>query len=155
MIFSLDLGFNLASVTLQHFDQFCFPDDDASYYALNISCLDFGRTRLSSTTSPKKSTERFMPAGGSFVQVGKRFVKSSQSDDVDAKDVAYERHERSKAYFAKAHQRRMTRQEEIEKERKGRRQAQVSFFGLFGPPWRISWFQIVIAFAVKPGSHCL
>ena len=83
----------------------------------------FGRNMLS-RTSPKKI---FSPIRDSFVQVGKRFVKAaSESDDNDAKDVQYERHERSKIYFAKAHQRHLSRQEEIEKERRGRRQAQVN-----------------------------
>jgi hypothetical protein len=84
--------------------------------------LDFGRSRLSKS-SPKKN--RFLSIGDPFVQVGKRFVKTSQ--DEHANDVAFERHEKSKIYFAQAHQKLLSRQEEIEKERRGRRQAQVPY----------------------------
>jgi hypothetical protein len=90
--------------------------------------LDFGRRNLS-LSSPKK--DGFAPRSDSFVQIGKRFVKTSQDDgssenDANAsRDLKYERHERSKAYFAKAYAKEVTRENEIEKERRGRRQAQV------------------------------
>ena len=66
-----------------------------------------------------------MARGDSIVRVGKRFVKASQDDDIDANDATYESHEKSKVYFARAHQRKTTRDEEVAKERQGRRQAQV------------------------------
>ena len=88
-----------------------------------VSVPDFGHNSLSKS-SPKK--DRFMARDDSIVRVGKRFVKASQDDDSDAKDVTYESHEKSKVYFARAHQRKTTREEEVAKERLGRRQAQVN-----------------------------
>ena len=51
--------------------------------------------------------------------------ETSQSDSTASRDQKYERHERSKAYFAKAYAKEVTRETENEKERRGRRQAQV------------------------------
>ena len=90
---------------------------------------DFGRRNLASS-SPKK--DGFVSRRDSFVHIGKRFVKtsldddeSSQSDATASRDLKYERHERSKAYYAKAYAKEVTRETENEKERRGRRQAQV------------------------------
>ncbi len=100
-------------------------------YNVNICAIfpDFGLRNLS-RSSPKK--DGFSSLGDSVLRIGKRFVKTSddvddasQSDANTSRDLKYERHERSKAYYAKAYAKDVTREKEIEKERRGRRQAQV------------------------------
>jgi hypothetical protein len=85
-----------------------------------------------------------MARGDSIVRVGKRFFKTSQDDETDAKETNYASHEKSKVYFARAHQQKTTREEEIMKERRGRRQAQVKLNKIYFR--KVSWLRYWIDF---------